>query len=217
MPNIKLSILSFTMTFICLFLSGGPSQAQNGPYIDSISNIVESQEGTVQVASYRRMFQTAMRISPDIAKEYVDSSRSKSIQLNHRGLIASTSSDYEIYLNYTADYEEAIVLVFNKKGTDYAWYNEAEGKVKAKFNIKDPNSPLGVVPLDDVGSAVQLGNKRLYLFNKTGLLNSRLIYVLEDWAGNIDPPTIPMGVFSLDDEDGDQIFLVDDTFSDTPG
>lgn len=109
MPNIKSSILSFTMTFICLFLSGGPAQAQNGPYIDSISNIVESQEGTVQVASYRRMFQAAIRINPEIAKEYVDSSKSKSIQLNHKGLTASTSSDYGVYLNYIADYEEAII------------------------------------------------------------------------------------------------------------
>lgn len=109
------------------------------------------------------------------------------------------------------------VLVFNKKGTEYAWYNAAEGKVKAKFNIKDPNSPLGIVPLDDVGSAVQLGNQRLYLFNKTGLLHSRLSYTLDDWIGNFEPPTTPMGEFTTDPEDGDQIFLVDDAFSDTPG
>lgn len=109
------------------------------------------------------------------------------------------------------------VLVFNKKGTEYAWFNAAEGKVKAKFNIKDPNSPLGVVPLDDIGCALQLGDKRLYLFNKTGLLNSRLSYTLGDWIGNFDPPTTPMGEFTTDAEDGDQIFLVDDAFSDTPG
>ncbi len=109
------------------------------------------------------------------------------------------------------------IIVFNKKGTEYVWFNAAEGKVKAKFNIKDSNSPLGVVPLDDVGSALQLGDSRLYLFNKSGLLHSRLIYSKNDWIGNIDAPTTPMGIFSTDTEDGDKIFLVDDAFSDTPG
>ena len=109
------------------------------------------------------------------------------------------------------------ILIFNNKGTDYAWFNAAEGKVKAKFNIKDPNSPLGVVPLDEVGAAVQLGNTRLYLFNKTGLLHARLAYSVGDWGGNIAPPTTPMGEFTIDSEDGDQVFIVDEAFSDTPG
>jgi len=112
---------------------------------------------------------------------------------------------------------ESNILVFNKLGTRYAWYNGNSGEVKAVFGIKDLNSPLGIVPLDEVGAAAQLGDARLYLFDGSGLFNSRLAYNKADWTTNGPAPTTPMGNYTVDNEDGDHIFLVNDAFGDTPG
>lgn len=106
------------------------------------------------------------------------------------------------------------ILLFNKKGTKYAWYNGNSGDVKAIFDITDPNSPLGVLPLDDIGSAVQLADTRIYFFNKTGLLHVRLAYNINQWGGDGEAPTSPIGEFTTDSE-GNNIFLVNPTFGDS--
>nr|WP_321233523.1 thiol-activated cytolysin family protein [uncultured Psychroserpens sp.] len=114
-----------------------------------------------------------------------------------------------------AHVSDSNVLVFNKMGTKYAWYNGNSGDVKAVFSIDDPNSPLGVVPLEDVGAAIQLANNRIYLFDTTGLLNSRLAYNIADWSGDGDAPTTPMGTYTVDSSDMDNIFLVNSAFGDS--
>ncbi len=116
-----------------------------------------------------------------------------------------------------AHVSDSNVLIFNMMGTKYAWYNGNSGEVKAIFDIKDPNSPLGVCPLDNVGAVVQLSDIRIYLFDKTGLKNSRLSYTKSDpaWATNGAAPTSPMGGYTTDSEDGDQIFLVNNSFGDS--
>lgn len=114
-----------------------------------------------------------------------------------------------------AHVSDSNILVFNKLGTKYAWYNGNSGEVKAVFSIDDADSPLGIVPLDDVGAAIQLSNNRIYLFNTTGLLNSRLSYNIADWTGNGDAPTTPIGNYTVDPDDMDNIFLVNSTFGDS--
>ncbi|MBC2846054.1 thiol-activated cytolysin family protein [Winogradskyella flava] len=107
------------------------------------------------------------------------------------------------------------LLVFNKMGTKYAWYNGNSGDVKAVFNIDDPDSPLGIVPLNDVGAAIQFSNTSIYLFDKTGLLSSLLSYNITNWSGNGDAPTSPIGTYTVDPSDSDNIFLVNSTFGDS--
>ncbi len=109
------------------------------------------------------------------------------------------------------------ILVFNKEGTKYAWYNGNSGAVKAIFDIKEANSPLGIVPLDHVGAAIQLSDNRIYLFDKTGLLNSRLAYTKSDTANatNGDAPTTPIGTYTTGGDAGDSIFLVNSAFGDS--
>lgn len=114
-----------------------------------------------------------------------------------------------------AHVSESNVLMFNKEGTKYAWYNGNSGEVKAIFDIKDANSPLGIVPLDDIGAAIQLADTRIYLFDKTGLSHSRLAYNINLWGGNGEAPTAPMGEYTTDSEDGDQIFLTNAAFGDS--
>ncbi len=109
------------------------------------------------------------------------------------------------------------ILVFNKEGTKYAWYNGNSGQVKAIFDIKEANSPLGTVPLDNVGAAVQLSDNRIYLFDKTGLLSSRLAYSKSATANatNGDAPTTPIGSYTTGGDAGDSIFLVNNSFGDS--
>ena len=105
------------------------------------------------------------------------------------------------------------VLIFNKMGTKYAWYNGATGSVRGIFSINDVNSPLGEIPLDNVGAATQLSDSRIYFFDKTGLLASRLAYDKGDpqLGTNGDAPTTPIGNF-LDPID--QPFIVNSGFGD---
>ncbi|MEP3208752.1 MAG: thiol-activated cytolysin family protein [Maribacter sp.] len=109
------------------------------------------------------------------------------------------------------------ILVFNKEGTKYAWYNGNSGQVKAIFDIKEANSPLGTVPLDNVGAAIQLSDSRIYLFDKTGLLSSRLAYSKSAAANatNGDAPTTPIGSYTTGGDAGDSIFLVNSSFGDS--
>ena len=105
------------------------------------------------------------------------------------------------------------VLIFNKMGTTYAWYNGATGSIKGIFSIYDINSPLGEVPLDNVGAATQLSDSRIYFFDKTGLLASRLAYNKNDpqLGTNDSAPTTPIGNF-LDPID--QPYIVNSGFGD---
>ncbi|MCK0157565.1 thiol-activated cytolysin family protein [Cellulophaga sp. F20128] len=106
------------------------------------------------------------------------------------------------------------VLIFNKLGSKYVWYNGVTGTIKGTFNITDANSPLGVIPLDNVGAATQLSDVRIYFFDKTGLAANRFKYNKSD-AGlgtNGDAPSTPIGVF-LDTKENP--FTVNDSFGDS--
>lgn len=115
-----------------------------------------------------------------------------------------------------ANVSDSNVLLFNKKGDKYAWYNGNSGEIKAVFNIDDPNSPLGIVPLDAIGAAIQQGDKDIYFFDQSGLSASILDYNMSSWSGNGDAPTSPMGNWEIDSEDDDNIFLVNPLYGDTP-
>jgi len=116
-----------------------------------------------------------------------------------------------------AHISESNVLVFNKMGTKYAWYNANGGDVKAIFGLTDENSPLGVVPLEEVGAAMQIADGVTYLFDGSGLKCSLLNYEQGNWDTNGDAPTSPIGVYRVDEEDGDEIFLVNNVFGSVSG
>jgi len=115
-----------------------------------------------------------------------------------------------------ANVSDSNILMFNKKGDKYAWYNGNSGEIKAVFSIDDPNSPLGIVPLNDVGAAIQQGDFDIYFFDKSGLLLSILDYNKSLWSGNGDAPTSPIGNWELDPEDGDNIQFVNAIYGDSP-
>ncbi len=109
------------------------------------------------------------------------------------------------------------LLVFSKKGDRYAWYNGNSGDVKAIFDISDPDSPLGAVPLADVGAAVQLSDARIYLFDTDGLRAALLAYTKGDpgLSTNGDAPVSPIGSYVVNNDDGSEVFLVNSLFGDS--
>lgn len=105
---------------------------------------------------------------------------------------------------------ESNTIVFNKMGTRYAWYNANSGEIKAVFNISDANSPLGNLPIDNVGAALKFGTK-LHLYDKTGLVFSRISYIASNYTSNDSAPTEPIGTFDAQ-PDGNMLYLVNTSF-----
>ena len=109
------------------------------------------------------------------------------------------------------------VLIFNKLGTKYAWFNGDSGEVKNVFGINDPNSPLGELALENVGAATQFSDTRIYFFDNSGLKLSILEYNKSDPAlsTNGDAPTNSIGVFSINSDDDTSIFITNSLFGDS--
>ena len=107
------------------------------------------------------------------------------------------------------------IVLFNKAGTQYAWYNGNSGAILGRFSIDDAASPLGVIPLPDVGAAVQRSSDRIFLFDRSGLQVSILNYRDDDSSvtSNLQVPQSPIGTYDVDSEDGDSIFFVSTLFS----
>ncbi len=89
------------------------------------------------------------------------------------------------------------ILIFNKMGDKYAWFNGATASIKGIFGIKDEASPLGVVPFDRIGATTQLSDSRIYFFDETGLSALRFSYNKNDSALGTsgEAPTAPIGDF----------------------
>ncbi len=94
------------------------------------------------------------------------------------------------------------ILIFNKLGDTYAWFNGATASVKGIFGIKDEASPLGIVPFDRISATTQMSDTRIYFFNETGLSALRFSYNINDSALGTsgEAPTTPIGTF-LDTKD----------------
>ncbi len=66
------------------------------------------------------------------------------------------------------------VLIFNKAGDKYAWYNGnlpgvyKNGTNPIIFDINDPSAPLGDMEINEVGAGVDFSLNVLYLFNGNG-------------------------------------------------
>lgn len=89
------------------------------------------------------------------------------------------------------------VLIFNKLGDKYAWFNGATASIKGVFGIKEEASPLGIVPFDKIGAASQLSDYRIYFFDDSGLNALRFSYDKNDSSLGTsgDAPTNQIGEF----------------------
>lgn len=105
---------------------------------------------------------------------------------------------------------ESNILVFNKVGDKYAWFHGNSGTVRGVYGIKDNDSPLGLVPLDNVGAAFVSDESTIDLIDKTGLLLATY-----EWQGNLfidfnaQEPPLQFGNYVTGGDGGnDQVFLL---------
>ena len=97
------------------------------------------------------------------------------------------------------------ILIFNKNGDEYVWYNGNLGEILGNFSISDTNAPLGKLSFTKIGAAVRYEENRIYLFDETGLK-----YQVVDYDSNlyndVGLPNGPIG------ELNQQVYLVNEYF-----
>jgi thiol-activated cytolysin len=100
------------------------------------------------------------------------------------------------------------IVLYNKAGTKYAWYNGNSGEVLGIFDITDENGPMGGCKLEQIGAALRFSDKRIYLFDSTGLKCQILDYNPDPFNGNSLPPNA-IGTYR------DNIYFVNEIFGDS--
>jgi len=117
------------------------------------------------------------------------------------------------------------VLVFNKAGDKYAWYNGdlpgvfMEGNERKIFDLQDPSGPLGGIELSGVGAAVQFtdgssNNYQIYLFNSDGF-QFQILDITNSLVPGNALPSGPIGTFASGGTISDKVFSVNIEFGDT--
>lgn len=100
------------------------------------------------------------------------------------------------------------IVLYNKAGTKYAWYNGNSGEVLGIFDIHDENAPMGASKLEHIGAALRFSDKKIYLFDSTGLKCQILDYNPDPYTGN-SLPTNAIGTYQ------DNIYFVNEIFGDS--
>lgn len=105
------------------------------------------------------------------------------------------------------------IVVYNKAGTQYAWYNGNSGDVLGTFDIDDPNGPMGASSFSSVGAGVRFRDNRLYIFDQDGLRNEFVSYDPASYTGN----TLPAGPIGTYDQENsaNRVALVNEIFGDS--
>ncbi len=105
------------------------------------------------------------------------------------------------------------VLIFNKAGDKYAWFNANAAEILSDgnrriFSIHDPEGPLGELQLENVGAAARFpddGDPRLYISDLNGF--KLQIFRFDPYTANVLPPG-PIG-------SSGGILLVNEIFGDS--
>ena len=118
------------------------------------------------------------------------------------------------------------VLVFNKAGDKYAWYNGIlpgvfrENGVRKIYDLQDPDGPLGGIELEGVGAALQVldgsGGYAIYLFNSDGFQFQSLNINTSLVPGNA-LPSGPIGFYAPGGDVSDKVFSVNYAYGDAGG
>lgn len=105
------------------------------------------------------------------------------------------------------------IVVYNKAGNRYGWYNGNSGEVLGTFDIDDPNGPMGVTSFSSIGSGTRFLDNRLYIFDQDGLRNEFMSYNPASYSGN----TLPAGpIGNYDQQDGaNKEALVNEIYGDS--
>jgi thiol-activated cytolysin len=102
------------------------------------------------------------------------------------------------------------VVVYNKAGTQYAWYNGNSGDVLGTFEIDDPDGPMGASTLNGIGAGVRFGDNGLYIFDMDGLRVEFMSYTSSNYTGNT-LPLAPIGTYNQQNG-ANRVSLVNEIF-----
>lgn len=105
------------------------------------------------------------------------------------------------------------MVVYNKAGTQYAWYNGNSGDVLGTFDINDPDGPMGASSFSSIGAGVRFQDNKLYIFDQDGLRNEFLSYNSSSFTGNT-LPTGPIGSYDQENS-ANRVALVNEIFGDS--
>lgn len=103
----QVDICLYVLSFL-LFLGTIPMQGQDKKFVDSILNIIPSQDYDNQINSYRRLFIHHFQVDINLAKPYLDSAMVIAERNNDKSKIASTLSDYGVFLHITSQSKESL-------------------------------------------------------------------------------------------------------------
>ena len=92
--------------------------------------------------------------------------------------------------------KDSDLILFNKAGTKYAWFNGNTSTVLGIFEIDDPAGPMGVLPFEAIGATTRFENTVITVFDKEGLNLSTFIYDPSLAQNNSLPAPQPIGTFS---------------------
>lgn len=108
------------------------------------------------------------------------------------------------------------LVIYNKSGTEYAWYNVANGGETAQvFSIKDAKGPLGASTFDAIGSAVNFKDGQLYIYNEAGNAAEVFNFNINDLPGITGVPNGPIGDYSIEASGENKILFKDAIFADS--
>lgn len=108
------------------------------------------------------------------------------------------------------------LILYNKSGTQYAWYNVADGgETKKIFDIDDPNGPMGASTFTAIGAAVHYNTGIVYVYNEDGNKAELLRYDEPSLASNTLPDA-PIGQYDQLNGTNRQ-WIVDEIFTDQGG
>jgi len=86
------------------------SYTQDSAFVDSVVNVINTQEGESKIYSYRELFKSYIYVNPEKAKAYLDTAATLARRIDHLSLIARTTNDRSVYLVETAEYQQALAV-----------------------------------------------------------------------------------------------------------
>ena len=90
------------------------------------------------------------------------------------------------------------LIVFNKAGNRYAWYNGNFGRIEGTWNLDDPNGPIAGTSFSSVGAVVRLNGTRLRIIDGEGLQVEEYTYRNLNGTDGL-PDDLPIGAYEQED------------------
>ncbi|NAY93158.1 hypothetical protein GTQ34_14680 [Muricauda sp. JGD-17] len=107
------------------------------------------------------------------------------------------------------------IIIFNKAGTRYAWYdgNAAtnDERIRGMWEISDPEGPIGGTTFDSIGACTRFSDTQIYIFNDDGLAAE-----IFNYTPTASPEDGPIGTYSRSGGEN-IIYSVNAIFGDSGG